>query len=1016
MKRKTAGLLCIVILIVSAFSSNVLAAFSDVDDNNQYKEAITTLSKLSVINGYEDGTFKPDGAITRAEFAKIIAYTLGYDSVESTEERFTDTTEHWAKNYINVCASFGIINGMGDGTFSPDSPVTYEQALKMVVCTLGYEKNAAALGGYPTGYQAQAATLGLTDGISGIGYSDGAPRGVIAQVIYNALDVDLQEEDNLGNASRTDKNLLNDYLKIYKIQGTLVGVDEYVTEDCTGTLPLTTMDVKETNGTENLIDYSTYTENVTDINQYLGKIITVYFKQDRSGTEKTLLIIDDETTKNTVVEINYDDIDSYEGSKLKYYVNDDTTKSLTLKYDDISIRYNGKLISKDGEVDYNGSTIAVKELFKEWLDPKSDNFIYGNVKITDNGANGDYNLVEIENYKTIVAYKAPTTSDYRIQDKLKNANYLILNPTSDDYKFTITKNGSQISTTQIAANDVVLYAESLDGELITAYVTSKTVSGSITSTSNNNEKLYIDGTMYDVRPTLESYVTDVEGKELKTGASGTFYLDKFDRIVFATISAEKALPYAYLYSASYEDGSDTGYVTVYNPSISASGTKTYKMNTKVKLNGNSKTSSQVVAELTASAANSNKDADEEFVESIYGKTKKPSFKSTSQLVKIKVEDSLVKEIITLSDTEGAQNDDSSKLVRYKDLTASGYYYTSNSFKENYSGSSLFTTNSNTTVLYIPMDRSQSSSYSKKTVSNAFTSGEYYHVEAYDVNDSKVAGLVVLYGVKGSMTDVSKKTDYSVVGSEPESYYNSETDDTTFKLSLYKGASNTATDWITYDDTEFADSKIGDVIQFAYDNDNLIQNRVNNIRYADISSVLSDTDADVLYDWTKENPDYNDVVNEDEELTDDEIARVNQKYIFDYRYKKTATSRGVTYYEDEEYTSSSLGTIPYSRAYMANVLQVLSDSKKLYVTKDGFTDDGNGNWTLSDSNYEEVTISSSTKIIRMNSNKKGFSNTVEGTETTLEYTDLKDAKNYGTNCSKILICTLTGTTKLIVIYE
>ena len=58
--------------------TSVFAAFSDVGDDNTYKDAITTLTKLKVIDGYEDGTFKPDGQITRAEFTKLIVFILGY--------------------------------------------------------------------------------------------------------------------------------------------------------------------------------------------------------------------------------------------------------------------------------------------------------------------------------------------------------------------------------------------------------------------------------------------------------------------------------------------------------------------------------------------------------------------------------------------------------------------------------------------------------------------------------------------------------------------------------------------------------------------------------------------------------------------------------------------------------------------------------------------------------------------------------------------------------------------------
>ena len=73
MKKITAILTSLIMTLSVICQTSVFAAFSDVGDDNTYKDAITTLTKLKVIDGYEDGTFKPDGQITRAEFTKLIA-------------------------------------------------------------------------------------------------------------------------------------------------------------------------------------------------------------------------------------------------------------------------------------------------------------------------------------------------------------------------------------------------------------------------------------------------------------------------------------------------------------------------------------------------------------------------------------------------------------------------------------------------------------------------------------------------------------------------------------------------------------------------------------------------------------------------------------------------------------------------------------------------------------------------------------------------------------------------------
>ena len=132
MKKLTAILTSLIMTLSVICQTSVFAAFSDVGDDNTYKDAITTLTKLKVIDGYEDGTFKPDGQITRAEFTKLIVFILGYKDLAYDSSDFTDVdASHWAKNYIQTAYNLGIIAGMGDGTFAPDAPVTYEQALKM---------------------------------------------------------------------------------------------------------------------------------------------------------------------------------------------------------------------------------------------------------------------------------------------------------------------------------------------------------------------------------------------------------------------------------------------------------------------------------------------------------------------------------------------------------------------------------------------------------------------------------------------------------------------------------------------------------------------------------------------------------------------------------------------------------------------------------------------------------------------------------------------------------------------
>ncbi len=996
MKKLTAVVTTIVITISILCQTVTFAAFSDVTDDNSYKNAITTLSKLSVIDGYEDGTFKPDNPVTRAEFTKLIVSLLGYQDMTHETIDFSDVdTSHWAKNYIQTAFNLGIINGMGDGTFAPESPVTYEQALKMIVCTLGYDTFAMQNGGWPSGYIYQAASLGITKNIDA-SYNQNATRGVIAQSLYNALEIEMYENTGFG-WNKTDKTLLNDYLQVKELKGILTGVGDYVTEDCKRDLLEGEMAIMSNSGEEVIINYLSYTQNISDISKYLGNTITVYYKQPTENSEKALVIIDDETSKNTEYEINSSDLNNFSGNTLKYYESATKSKSLKIK-DDVTIRYNGMIVTSEEPVTLTDpvtnseNSYSRQEALELWLNHDTDYTIYGTVKATDSGNDGTVDMLQIYDYETMVAYSAPTSSDYRITDKLVTGNYLILDPQSAEYTYTITKNDKEIPVTSIATNDVILYAKSLDGSLYTLIVTNQTVKGTISSINSDGTRITISDKQYELGEKCASYISEKDGKELKAGLSGTFYLDAFNTAVFGSLEQTAVLPYGYITNAfiDYDEGGKV-YITAYMQNVSGEAAS-YPLKDRIKLNGSSINSDLAMEKLADTASYTN--GDTEFSDQIYGNGKTPSLTGYSQPARIKITNGEVTEIITAtSDEVQNENIDKEQLVKCKDLDA--YTYTSNSFSQD--GKTSFAVNSSTIVLCIPGDRTDNKKYAKKTPSSAFTTGETFYVEAYDINASKVAGLIIMYGSDGSLNKVKKDSNYSVVASLPESTYNESTDSTSLKFDVF-AASNTTKSWTTYDDTEFKDIAVGDVIQFAYDSDNLAQGRINCIKFSDIAAVLDGEEYNgQKYSWA-------------EEQTPSEENNF-QEYKFDYRFKKTGTD------EDEIYSNSSLGTTePYSRACMYNVSQVLLDDKKLYVTKDGFTAGEDGTLVLDDSNYEEVTITSATKIVRMEDTRDEISRYASGTTTDMSINDLKDAKNFGAGCSKVLICKTKGVARLIVVYN
>ena len=229
----------LVIVLAMALSTVSFAAFTDVAADASYNEAVTVMSALGLLKGYEDGSFGPDKTITRAEFAAVVVRMLGMEDAAAgaaTATNFTDVpASHWAAGYVKIANQKEIILGYGDGTFGPDDEVTYEQAIKMLVCALGYAPMFAEVkDAYPTSYMAQANTLGMTVGANGkIG--DKATRAIVARLAYNALDDKLMEQTGFGtdkNFEQVNKTLLSDYLKVAKVD-TVVTPVGFAAEDAT---------------------------------------------------------------------------------------------------------------------------------------------------------------------------------------------------------------------------------------------------------------------------------------------------------------------------------------------------------------------------------------------------------------------------------------------------------------------------------------------------------------------------------------------------------------------------------------------------------------------------------------------------------------------------------------------------------------------------------------------------------------------------------------------------------------
>ena len=177
------------LLTVPAGAANA-TRFSDVADNYT-ATAIETLRLMGVLDGYSDGTFRPNAALTRAQFCKMAVYAMDGSSElgrYSTVTIFPDVKpSFWASSYINMAAKKGVIAGFADGKFKPNQTVTAGQAVTILMRGLGY-KDANMGGVWPQGYMAEAKTCGLLKSTGITSAYSALTRGQAAKLFLNLFE------------------------------------------------------------------------------------------------------------------------------------------------------------------------------------------------------------------------------------------------------------------------------------------------------------------------------------------------------------------------------------------------------------------------------------------------------------------------------------------------------------------------------------------------------------------------------------------------------------------------------------------------------------------------------------------------------------------------------------------------------------------------------------------------------------------------------------------------------------
>ena len=514
MKNRMLSVILIAVLVWAPFVS-----VSATEQNDRINTAISALSDLAIMRGYDDGLFYPEKNVTRMEFVALVLRTLGMENVsdsmkENKEFRDVDSSL-WGAGEVNFAASMGLVDGYPDGNFGPNDTVTINQAVKVLVEALGYGELAKKQG-YPGGYLSTASNLGIIDGVKT--GENAATRGEIALLIYNSLEVKLMEDVNIGGIdegkAKGDETLLQ-RLDI-TIMSTIV----------TGVYGASVSGSKLSENQVELSGEKYQTE--IDASAFLGLKVRAWIKDDGKNLP-TLVHIQTKGDESLVIKA--EDIDSETtNDEIKYY-EDGKEKSYDLS-EPLVVVYNGKPIS---ESQINDSKYLIPD----------DGYI------TVNEDSGNGNIVVVWDYDTFVV---SAISDDTIYDVFGKSIKL-----DSKIKFSLLYEGVKAKADGIKSGDVLWIAESLDKELISCIVKNSSVTGILEEIKEDeNETTYvIDGEEYILSKNFKKALGDGHSKALKLslGDEAEFALNPGGKIAFVSAEeTQKNLTYGYLIDAQLKSG------------------------------------------------------------------------------------------------------------------------------------------------------------------------------------------------------------------------------------------------------------------------------------------------------------------------------------------------------------------------------------------------------------------------------------------------------------------------------
>ena len=288
------------------------AAFSD-QSKIKNTEAVDACTALNIIGGYPDGSFKPEGNITRAEVTKMICVALNggkepnlaTNATPTFSDVRTNANSAWAEKYIESCYAQGIVSGVGGGKFAPAGNVTGTQLAKMLLVALGYKSENEGFTGnaWATNVNTIASAKGLYEGLETLDVSAALTRDSAARMIWNALQAyeveyktslvadkdgklstQITVQDKVVGSTNDKITLLRDKYDAWLDVGTLVSVDNKEITITMSDADVAASDYVILNSRGQIESYDvTFTKLDKDYSDLMGQKVKVIFKNGKTN-------------------------------------------------------------------------------------------------------------------------------------------------------------------------------------------------------------------------------------------------------------------------------------------------------------------------------------------------------------------------------------------------------------------------------------------------------------------------------------------------------------------------------------------------------------------------------------------------------------------------------------------------------------------------------------------------------------------------------------------------------------